>query len=131
MQINTISVYQGKLTKTEIAKQTARIAQVFPKFPKGMMNVLRERFIENNFTDSRLKAAVNHVIDTYEGWDKLPNIANFISYDKKVKIYTYDEACSYSGGMKNLTAVDIGFENPRWMLKEEVEKYKIKKWEKK
>ncbi len=89
---NEISIYQnGQLTKESFAKDTARILQAFPKMPIEMFNLLKDRFKENNFTDERLKDSVSHVIDTYQGWDKLPNIANFIQFDKKIKIYTNQE----------------------------------------
>lgn len=79
------------MTKNEIGKQTARIIKSFPKMPISMIDVLKDRFIENGFNDERMTAAVNHVIDTYEGWDKLPNIANFIQFDQKIKLHTYTD----------------------------------------
>ena len=124
-----ISVYTDKLTKAEAVIQEARIKKAFPKMFEGQVSLLMEMFPENNFTDNRMRDAVNHVICTYEGWDKLPNIANFIQYDKKIKIYTYKEICEI--GFEGMQAIDIGQDSPRWTLIENVEKLKLKKWEKK
>lgn len=46
---------------------------------------------ENGFSDQRLTDAVNNVIDTciYP----TPTVANFISFDKRVKTYKYPEIC--------------------------------------
>lgn len=65
--------------------------KVFPKFNNSTFEVLKDRFKALGFTDERALDSVNNVIDTYEGWDKLPNIANFIQFDKKVRLYEYDE----------------------------------------
>ena len=121
-----ISVYTDKLTKAEAVIQEARIKKAFPKMFEGQVSLLMEMFPENNFTDNRMRDAVNHVICTYEGWDKLPNIANFIQYDKKIKIYTYKEVCEI--GFVGMKAVDIGMDSPRWVKEEDAEKYKLKIW---
>lgn len=122
-----ISVYKGELTESCIVIQTGKIFQAFPKMDIETYDLLKERFKANNFNDERLVASVAHVIDSYEGWDKVPNIANFIQYDKTVKIYTYEEAIKF--GMRDLTSIRIGeLVNPRWCLTEHVEKYKLTKW---
>lgn len=94
---NSISIYGGELTKNELAKQSAKVIKAFPKFPKSMLDILKDRFIENGFNDERMIAAVNHVVDSYQGWDKLPNIANFVSFDYRIKKYTYLELCDMVG----------------------------------
>jgi hypothetical protein len=123
---NEISVYQGQLTKEAFVKETAKILQAFPKMPDATFALLKDRFKDNKFTDERLKDAINQVIDTYEGWDKIPNIANFIQYDKKIKIFTYKESIEY--GQKSLIAVDLQINEPRWIRIEEQIKYKIPLW---
>jgi hypothetical protein len=101
---------------------------MFPKIPLPMLDELKNAFADNNFTDERIKDAVDYVRDTYEGWDKLPNIANFIQYDKKIKIYSWKESIEI--GQQYLIAVDLGFNNPKWVLKEDQKKYKLKLWKK-
>ena len=94
---DSISIYKGKLTEQEVTKQLAKVMMIFPKFPETMLIELKESFADNNFNDERMIAAVKHVRDTYQGWDKLPNIANFVSFDYRVKIYTYSELCDLVG----------------------------------
>ena len=94
---SSISIYKGKLTEQEITKQLAKVMIIFPKFPEGMLGELRESFADNNFNDERMIAAVKHVRDSYQGWDKLPNIANFVSFDYRIKIHTYLELCDLVG----------------------------------
>lgn len=126
---NEISVYKGELTKGCVIKQIEKLKKAFPKASPGYFEVLKDRFVENHFCDERVIDSVNYVIDTYEGWDKLPNIANFIGYDRKVKLYTYKEVCeNYS--WDDLGAVDVGLDKPRWAKKEDIERYKLNKWEK-
>ena len=69
----------------------ARILKAFPKFDKNQLEILKERFKELKFTDKRILDAVNNVIDTYQGWDKLPNLANFLQFDKTERLYTHNE----------------------------------------
>jgi len=60
----------------------------FPKFSSSQLEILKDRFAENGFDDKRMVASVDYVIDTYEGWDKTPNIANFIQFDSNGGYYT-------------------------------------------
>ena len=61
----------------------------FPDLPAGFYSVLSERLINEQFTDKRLMDAVNHVIDTciYPR----PTVAQFISWDKRIQMFTYDQ----------------------------------------
>ena len=90
---NSLSVYSGSLTTKGIATGAAMVLKAFPKFDKNQLSVLKARFKANKFTDQRIIDAVNNVIDTYEGWDKLPNIANFIQFDRHC--ITYNQAIEY------------------------------------
>lgn len=65
------------------------IRDAFPDLPPGFYNVLADRIKEKAFTDRRLADAVNHVVDTCI-YPK-PTIANFISYGREVRLYTYQE----------------------------------------
>ena len=69
-----------------------KLQSAFPKQNKEFFNVLAERLIANGFTDERLADAVNNVIDNFQY--KELNIADIVSFDKKIKLYTYSEACS-------------------------------------
>jgi len=99
-----------------------------------MIEELKNAFADNGFTDERMKDAVNHVRDTYEGWDKLPNIANFILFDKKVKVYEYRELTKLVHerlvDMHDYVAINTGLSKPRFVLKEYQEKYNLQLWRK-
>ena len=84
-----LSLYNDPLTKQGIAKGTALIMKAFPKLTKDQLDILRDRFIEHKFTDQRILDSIKNVIDTYPGWDKTPNIANFIQFNAVP--YTYHE----------------------------------------
>jgi hypothetical protein len=84
-----ISLYEGKLGARCLVDSIATIQKAFPSLPIGFFDVFTDRLADNGFSDDRLKDAVRHVIDTciYP----TPTIAQFISFDKKIKIYKYPE----------------------------------------
>jgi len=91
--VNEISIYSGHLTPLGITESMIKIKRSFPELDKEFYDILQDRLKENKFCDSRLKDAVNHVIDhcVYPR----PTIAEFISYDKRVRLYSYYEAVEY------------------------------------
>lgn len=85
-----ISIYKdGPLTGTCLVNSIATIQKAFPSLPIGFYDVFTFRLAENGFTDDRLKDAVNNVIDTCVY--PTPTIAQFISFDKRIKVYKYPE----------------------------------------
>lgn len=86
---NELSVYKGDLTLKTIALSVAKIKKSFPSLPEGFYEIFAERLKANSFTDDRLKDAVAHVIDICPY--PTPTIANFISFDKKIKLNNYEE----------------------------------------
>ena len=71
--------------------QISKMRKVFTHAAPGFYDVLLERIKENNFTDERLKDAVNYLIDNFKY--PVPSIADIISFDKKVKLHTYQQVC--------------------------------------
>ena len=69
----------------------------------NFFNLLKDRVKANKLTSKRLTDAVNHVIDTFV-YQK-PAIANFISFDRNIKVYNYKQAIEY--GFEYLQKVDI------------------------
>jgi len=100
---------------------------------KGQVQMLVEMMIDEGFTRQRAMDSVSHVIKTYQGWDKNPNIANFIQWDKRIKIYTYWELDTKDrkGELieKDYERIDLGHDKPRFARREDVEKFNLKKWE--
>ena len=88
---NEVSLYRGSLSDIGIAKNMRKLQSAFPKQNKEFFNVLAERLIANGFTDERLTDAVNNVIDNFQY--KELNVSDIVQFDKKIKLYTYSEAC--------------------------------------
>ena len=86
-----MSLYQDTLSDMGIAKNMRKLQSAFPKQSKEFFNVLAERLIANGFTDERLTDAVNNVIDNFQY--KELNISDIVRFDKKMRLYTYSEAC--------------------------------------
>ena len=86
---SSISLYQGQLTPQCVVSASIKLKNTFPALPTGFYDVLNDRIKEKGFSDQRLMDAINHVIDTCVY--PTPTIANIISFDKRIKLYTYDE----------------------------------------
>lgn len=70
-------------------KQMSRIKKAFPNLSSGFYDILLERIKQANFTNKRLEDAVNNLIDNYKY--PTPPISAIISFDKKIKVYTYND----------------------------------------
>jgi len=127
---NELSVYKDKLTTKGVITNVAKIKKSFPGLPIGFYQVFDERLKANNFTDERLTDAVNHVIDTCVY--PQPTIAQFISFDKRIKVYTYSQYCKLcdEGTGKNYHPVAVG-ENTRpvWVHENDINQYNLKLWQ--
>jgi hypothetical protein len=85
-----ISLYDGPpVSENAIAVQTARLKAAFPKMEKLFFDILAERIVENDFTEKRLKDAVNSVIDNFRY--KELTVSDIIGFDRRVKLYTGNE----------------------------------------
>jgi len=88
-QEDEISIYKGHLTDSNIVIELAKAKIAFPVLPVDFFTLLSDRLKANHFTDERLHDAIAHVIDTCPY--PTPTIANFISFDKKFKVFTFEE----------------------------------------
>lgn len=84
-----ISVYSGELTMECIAENQVKLLKAFPSLTPAFHDILADRLKANNYCDARLKDAVDYVIDNciYP----TPTIAQFISFDRRIKLYTYNQ----------------------------------------
>lgn len=115
-----ISIYKGELTPECLIRNMAKVKKSFADLDKDFFEIFSDAIKRNGFSDGRLNDAVNFVIDNciYPR----PTIAQFISFDKKVKIYSYAEI---------LVKVNLGdsFENyktiakDKWIKKYDAEMY--------
>ena len=137
---NALSVYQaGKVTAEAFAHGTKKIKDSFPKLPASWFSVLDQMLDEEKFSDERFKDAVNSLIKNCVYPE--PTIANIISFDKLVKVYTYRELmekykdCYYMGSKQDpifteYERVDF-YGEERFAKKEDVKRYSLPKWVKK
>lgn len=105
-----------------------KILAAFEKTDNMFIDLLTESLKRNGFTDERFTDAVNYVIDHCR-YPK-PSIADFVSYDKSIKIYAHEEICA--NGTANYQAVRISPDQtkPVWILKTDYEIHNFKKWDK-
>ena len=126
-----VSVYSGKLTQIGIPESMAKLKKSFKTLDNGFFDVLSDRILENNFSDEKLKASINHVIDNciYPS----PTIAQFLNYDKTISVYSYDDMLKMFGANKKAfemhKAIRIG-ERTKPMFADiaDIETYKLELW---
>lgn len=87
-----ISLYSGDpATPHDIAVSLSRLMAAFPKMGNSFFNLLAERVSANKLTAKRLNDSINYLIDNFNY--KELNIADIIKFDKKAKLYSYNEVC--------------------------------------
>ena len=87
-----LTIYTGSvLTVETVITEVAKIKAAFPSVTSQFVDILIERAIAKRFTAERLIDAVNNVIDNFQY--PMPSLANFLSYDRRVKILSYDQLC--------------------------------------
>jgi len=125
----TLSVYQDSLTMECVKFNCAKILTAFKGLDTNFTNLLAESLKRNGFTDQRLTDAVNYVIDNcpYPS----PSIAEFVKFDKSVKVYTYDEMLKLGYGTEGFKKVRLNAEQekPLWVTASDYDKYGLKKFE--
>jgi hypothetical protein len=128
--INEISLYKGQLTTQKLIEGVAIIQKSFPSLPISFYEIFKERIKANNFTDERLMDAIENVIDTCVY--PTPTIAQFISWDKKIKVHKYPEIIEMvEAGDPNAFSrykriVMKGLPEAVWIHINDIAKYKIK-----
>jgi hypothetical protein len=84
-----MSIYKGNLTPECLAQEVEKIQASFPALSGTFFNLLTERIVVNKFNDERLKAAVGYLLDNFKY--PTPSIADIISFDKKIKLFSYTD----------------------------------------
>jgi len=80
----------------------------FPDIDNDYLAVLTLRLIANGFTKDRLNDAIGSVIDACHY--KRPMIAEIVSFDRKMKLYTYSEMvnkCTPQYTTENFERIEI------------------------
>jgi hypothetical protein len=125
-----ISIYTGELTIQCLINNVAVIKKSFPTLPIEFYDIFIDRIKANGFSDSRLNDAVTYVVDSCSY--PTPTIAQFISFDKKIKLYKYPEIVEMVED-GDLNAFDRykrieleGLPEAVWIHVNDIAKYKIK-----
>ena len=121
IQSGSISIYTGQLTKEVIKKNCMKILAAFDKTDSMFVDLLTESLKRNGFTDQRFTDAVNYVIDHCR-YPK-PSIADFVSYDKNVKVYTWQDMVNNSFDFSKFVKIRISAEQskPLYIRQEDFE----------
>jgi hypothetical protein len=107
----------------------AKILTAFKGLDTNFTNLLAESLKRNGFTDQRLTDAVNYVIDNCQY--PSPSIAEFVKFNKSVKVYSYEEMISLGYGTEGFKKVRLNQEQvkPLWVTGSDFEKYGLKKFD--
>lgn len=87
---NEISIYRpGKVSAESFAHGSKKIQDAFPKLHSGWFKILDQMLDEEKFSEEKFRDAVNCLIK-YCVYPE-PTIANILSFDKTIKVFTYQE----------------------------------------
>ncbi len=135
---NQLSLYQpGKVTSKTLADCIIEVKKAFPKLPVGWYDVLERMLDDEKFSDKRLIDATKNLIKNCVYPE--PTIANIISFDRTIKVFTYNELLTVSKDysaeqrgehLNNFEKVDF-YGQERWAKKEDVIRFNLSKWTKK
>lgn len=100
------SLYRDELAdEADIRNAVMTLSSAFPLEDKEerarFFALLCSRMKANGFTKQRMQDAVNYLVDNFRY--KQINIADVITYDRRVRLYTYQEYCSAVYRNKNLS----------------------------
>ena len=109
-------------------ESTLLIQNAFPTLPNGFYDVLYDMIKDEGFTDQRLKDSVKHVIKNCVY--PQPTVAQFISFDKKIDLFTYDDMMKKTDtdkdAFKRFLPIKLpGVSYTLWAHKNDVEKYNL------
>jgi hypothetical protein len=126
-QEDSITIYKGELTTNAVIQSLKDIKQAFPVLPVDFYDIFQRRIKANNFCDERLNDAVNFVIDNCVY--PTPTVAQFITFDRRVKFYKYEELLKMSNENSEIwnsyKAIDIGLPKKVWFHINDIAKYNI------
>lgn len=127
-----MSIYTDELTTQNIINGTIKLKKSFPALTKEFFDMFSDRIKDNKFTDKRLNDSINHVIDNciYPA----PSIAQFISYDKRIKLYTYHDMVRMNDqtqvAFKSYRPCKIhGINKPMYASINNIGMYKLTRWD--
>lgn len=125
-----MSIYQDdELTSMGLGLCINSLKSAFPDLNEGFHSVFADRINELGIGNKRLKDSINYVIDNCV-YPK-PTIAQFLSFDKKIKLYTYNQMLKMNNELqgkafKLYNSVQIGeSDKPLWASVQDISTYKL------
>jgi hypothetical protein len=128
--VSEISLYKGQLTTQKLIEGVSIIQKSFPSLPISFYEIFKDRIKANKFTDERLMDSITNVIDTCVY--PTPTIAQFISWDKKIKVHKYPEIVAMvedgdPNAFSRYQRIELeGLPEAVWIHINDIAKYKIK-----
>ena len=123
-------LYPGILTEENIQMQTTRLKAIFPELKKEWFDILYNFLKEENFTDTRLMAAVNYCRDNCPY--RQPPLAWILSFGKDIEVFNYGQMLKKESELgewiwKDYTNIEIDGKSC-WCSNADYDKYKFKKF---
>lgn len=117
--ITELSEYYGLQPATidQIKNECKKLQACFPQMQPAMMGVMIDRIMSKKMPYAQVKDAVNNIIDNFKY--PVPTVADVISWDKKVKLYTHAEVVAdipKGFEFSDYTMVTVN-EEKRWIRK--------------
>jgi hypothetical protein len=131
-----LSIYKtGTVSASVFAQCVIDLKSAFPDLPDSFYDLLERKLDVAGFNDDRLIAATDNLILNYS-YLKSPRIAHITSFNKFVKVYTFDELlyqkkdASPQERKTFLERFDKVNHNGelKYALKEDIIKYDLPKW---
>jgi len=111
-----------------VIKNIKLLKHSFPALPKEWYDVLSQMIVEEQFSNQRLNDAVWHVIRTCVY--PTPTIANVLSYDKRMKLHTYNDMVEmvddYGPEVWSLYFKRVINNQTYWLSKKEADQFGVK-----
>ena len=128
-----MTTYEGaRLTPQTKLKIGAIVFSAFPEIQDAKVHLMLDMMQEDGFTEQRAIDAVKQVIREHIAWGKEPPIGSFLSFDKRVKVYTYGELSTrHDKGelvFSDYEPIDLGHDKPRFAKSDDIAKFNLKKW---
>ena len=84
--------FEDPVNEKEMKYELARLLRAFPEIKPSVIDELIQQIRKEKIGPIRLQAAVDYVIKNFN-WQK-PTVSDVIKFDRKLRLYTYDEVCN-------------------------------------
>jgi hypothetical protein len=116
-----ISLYNDQPAETDhIKNECRRLQLVFPVIKAEFILIMAERIKARKMTGKQLTDAIDNLIDNFKY--QHPTVADVVSWDRRIKLYSYDEAVNHANKIGGYLSEIFDKTNVngqiRWILKD-------------